>query len=302
MRLGETIYRLRTEKGMSQGDLAEALSVSRQSVSKWETDSAIPDLEKLIKLSELFGISLDTLVKGNELVQQTEPSVQTQAEPQVIYVERQEKATPTRKIAGFALFGLAILVILLCSLLGGLLAGLLFSLPFWVCGCICFLFRKRVVLWCSWSVFFLIDTFLYFTTGSASGSFLGVLRGILQGYLNNHVTLWVSLSVLLVLLALIICTIRSFRNKVLEPSKQVTRRMILWVLGLALLYVVPYGISMALQPYAVDGKSIYLITRIIQVMGIVQQWCRIPLFCRLAIDLLAVYRWRNHEKKKEKEC
>ena len=38
MRLGETIYRLRTEKGMSQGDLAEALSVSRQSVSKWETE------------------------------------------------------------------------------------------------------------------------------------------------------------------------------------------------------------------------------------------------------------------------
>ena len=299
MRLGETIYQLRTEKGMSQGDLAEALSVSRQSVSKWETDGATPDLEKLIKLSELFGISLDTLVKGSETAPDANPTAQLQPEPQVIYVERTENATPPRKIAGFALFGLAILVILLCSILGGLLAGLLFSLPFWVCGCICFLFKKRVALWCSWSLFFLADTFLHFATGSASGSFLGVLRGVLQGYLNNHVTLWVSLTALLVLLVLVVCTIRSYRDKVLEPSKQVTRRMILLVLGLALLYVVPYGISMILQPYAVDGQSIYLITRIIQVMGIVQQWCRIPLFCRLVIDLLALRRWR---KRKEKEC
>ena len=297
MRLGETIYRLRTEKGMSQGDLAEALSVSRQSVSKWETDGATPDLEKLIKLSELFGISLDTLVKGSEPIPQAEPT--HQPEPQVIYVERTGNATPPRKVAGYALFGLAILVVLLCTILGGMLAGVLFSLPFWVCGSICFLFKKRVALWCGWSLFFLADTFLHFATGSASGSFLGVLRGVLQGYLNNHVTLWVSLAALLVLLVLVVCTIRSYRDKVLEPSKQVTRRMILLVLGLALLYVVPYGISMILQPYAVDGQSIYLITRIIQVMGIVQQWCRIPLFCRLVIDLLALRRWR---KKKEKEC
>ena len=297
MCLGETIYRLRTEKGMSQGDLAEALSVSRQSVSKWETDGATPDLEKLIKLSELFGISLDTLVKGSEPIPQAEPT--HQPEPQVIYVERTGNATPPRKVAGYALFGLAILVVLLCTILGGMLAGVLFSLPFWVCGSICFLFKKRVGLWCGWSLFFLADTFLHFATGSASGSFLGVLRGVLQGYLNNHVTLWVSLAALLVLLVLVVCTIRAYRDKVLEPSKQVTRRMILLVLGLALLYVVPYGISMVMQPYAVDGQSIYLITRIIQVMGIVQQWCRIPLFCRLIIDVLALRRWRI---RKEKEC
>ena len=297
MCLGETIYRLRTEKGMSQGDLAEALSVSRQSVSKWETDGATPDLEKLIKLSELFGISLDTLVKGSEPIPQAEPT--HQPEPQVIYVERTGNATPPRKVAGYALFGLAILVVLLCTILGGMLAGVLFSLPFWVCGSICFLFKKRVGLWCGWSLFFLADTFLHFATGSASGSFLGVLRGVLQGYLNNHVTLWVSLAALLVLLVLVVCTIRSYRDNVLEPSKQVTRRMILLVLGLALLYVVPYGISMVMQPYAVDGQSIYLITRIIQVMGIVQQWCRIPLFCRLIIDVLALRRWRI---RKEKEC
>ncbi len=53
MNLGETIYNLRKEKKLSQGDLAEQLSVSRQSVSKWENNSAVPDLDKLVKLSTI---------------------------------------------------------------------------------------------------------------------------------------------------------------------------------------------------------------------------------------------------------
>lgn len=62
MNLGETIYRLRTKQNMSQGDLADVLDVSRQSVSKWENNSATPDLDKLIKMSDLFQVSLDELV------------------------------------------------------------------------------------------------------------------------------------------------------------------------------------------------------------------------------------------------
>ena len=55
MDLGTTITRLRTQRGLSQGDLAEALEVSRQSVSKWETNASTPDLDKLVKLSRFFG-------------------------------------------------------------------------------------------------------------------------------------------------------------------------------------------------------------------------------------------------------
>ena len=66
MDLGTTITRLRTQRGLSQGDLAEALEVSRQSVSKWETDASVPELEKLLKLSELFGVTLDALVRGED--------------------------------------------------------------------------------------------------------------------------------------------------------------------------------------------------------------------------------------------
>lgn len=65
MNLGENIYRYRTANKLSQGDLADSLSVSRQSVSKWENNSAQPELDKLIKMSNLFQLSLDELVFGN---------------------------------------------------------------------------------------------------------------------------------------------------------------------------------------------------------------------------------------------
>ena len=62
MTLGEKISKLRVTNKMSQGDLAEKLNVSRQSISKWETNASVPELDKLIQLCDLFGISLDELV------------------------------------------------------------------------------------------------------------------------------------------------------------------------------------------------------------------------------------------------
>ena len=62
MNLGENIYYYRSRSNLSQGDLANALDISRQSVSKWENNSATPELDKLIKMSDLFQISLDDLV------------------------------------------------------------------------------------------------------------------------------------------------------------------------------------------------------------------------------------------------
>lgn len=101
MSLGETIYRLRTEKNLSQGDLAEMLEVSRQSISKWENNSAVPDLEKIIKLSEIFEVSLDELVKGEEAPRRTE-TVNNISQKKV-----KEAGFPPRKIAGTILFCMA---------------------------------------------------------------------------------------------------------------------------------------------------------------------------------------------------
>jgi len=67
MTLGEKIYNLRIANNMSQGDLANTLEVSRQSVSKWETDTSVPELDKLVRISEVFNISLDELIRGEKM-------------------------------------------------------------------------------------------------------------------------------------------------------------------------------------------------------------------------------------------
>lgn len=63
MILADKIILLRKKNGWSQEELAEQLNVSRQSVSKWESGASIPDLEKIVKMSGLFGVSTDFLLK-----------------------------------------------------------------------------------------------------------------------------------------------------------------------------------------------------------------------------------------------
>lgn len=64
MELNDRLYELRKNNNWSQEELAEKLDVSRQTVSKWESNKAIPELDKLVKLSEIYNITLDELVKG----------------------------------------------------------------------------------------------------------------------------------------------------------------------------------------------------------------------------------------------
>ena len=64
MTLGEKIVLLRRARSMSQEQLAEQLGVSRQAVSKWELDEAVPDVARVLALSELFGVTTDYLLKS----------------------------------------------------------------------------------------------------------------------------------------------------------------------------------------------------------------------------------------------
>ncbi len=66
MKLEEKIVLLRKKNGWSQEELAFRLDVSRQSVSKWEMGSSIPELDKIVKMSEIFGVTTDYLLKNDE--------------------------------------------------------------------------------------------------------------------------------------------------------------------------------------------------------------------------------------------
>jgi len=67
MKISEKIRILRKQRGMSQEDLASALYVSRQSVSRWELDECQPDLDCIVQLSDIFGVTTDYLLKEEEL-------------------------------------------------------------------------------------------------------------------------------------------------------------------------------------------------------------------------------------------
>lgn len=73
MALGERLKKSRMNKGYSQGDVAAHLTISRQSISKWENGNSYPDLDNLVKLSAYYEVSIDDLLKENqELKKKTE--------------------------------------------------------------------------------------------------------------------------------------------------------------------------------------------------------------------------------------
>ena len=71
MNMADKIKCLRKNKGLSQEELADKVGVSRQAVSKWESEQSTPDIEKIIIMSELFEVTTDYILKGIEPVSMT---------------------------------------------------------------------------------------------------------------------------------------------------------------------------------------------------------------------------------------
>lgn len=233
MQLGERIYLLRTAKNLSQGDLAERLDVSRQSISKWENNNAVPDLEKLLKLSEVFGISLDELVKGEAPVPEAAPAPTPQT------VEKSGHQT-----AGIVLFGFAAFIVLLLTVMGSFAAGLLFASPFLVCAVICMVCKQNVGLWCAWAVVVMVDLYLRYATGLSWGT---ILRTFQWTYHMNYMRLAIAWVQFLVILALVCVTAVRLKNRQAASSKKrligrwgvvVLYTLALWALGRAMMLMV----------------------------------------------------------------
>ena len=149
MKLNEKIIALRNKYQMSQGDLAEKLNLSRQSVSKWETGASIPDLDKLIAMSELFGITMDELVKEDAVFGQVKEApvvTKTSVEQGVKSQIREKENTLVVKIIGAILVALTPVMVILGTL--GLIPFGRFinviSLYLLICGAICLFSRKNV--------------------------------------------------------------------------------------------------------------------------------------------------------------
>lgn len=171
MTLGEHICALRTARGLSQGDLAERLGVSRQSVSKWETDASVPDLDKLVNLSQTFGVTLDELVHGPAQPPQAEPRPAETAPPAPESAPPEaapdgKSRVPGWKVGGLVFLGLGVLLLLLLLDMGSLSAGLLFASPFLLSAAACLILRRRyVALVCGWVLWLLVIGYFHYATG-----------------------------------------------------------------------------------------------------------------------------------------
>ena len=200
MTLGENIVRLRTQKNWSQGDLADALEISRQSVSKWETDASIPELDKLLKLSELFGVTLTNscVVKTCRRQNLCPRPLHRRQHPSV------KSAVPS--LEQFLLCTGAVILVFCLLLAGDLLTGLLFASPFLICGIICFAVKQRTGLYCGWAVYLCVDFYLRFAIGV---SWTTIFMTHLWTYEMNYTCLAIAWVQFFAMLVMIVCTMCS---------------------------------------------------------------------------------------------
>lgn len=162
MSIGQRISELRKSNALSQEYVAERLGVTRQAVSKWETDLSAPDTYNLIALAELFDVSVEYIATGKQTEQPRPP------EPQQTKLQQPEvPQTPVhgkigvQKIIGFILLGAGLLSLILGVLLSGIL--LFLSVYLIVGGILCLALRKNVGLitaWAFWGMTFLIFSIL----------------------------------------------------------------------------------------------------------------------------------------------
>lgn len=120
MILADKIIDLRKKMGWSQEELAEQLGVSRQSVSKWESAQSIPDMDKIIRMSDIFSVSTDYLLKDemgeSEIVPQTssEPGLRkVSMEEASTYMKIRKESAPTMALSTLLCVASPILLLLL---------------------------------------------------------------------------------------------------------------------------------------------------------------------------------------------
>lgn len=274
MTLGEKIYELRTQHNLSQGDLANELNVSRQSISKWENDNSTPDLEKIVKLAEIFNISLDELIKNEEkeesVVNPSEQNTATQTKP------REKKIGKGLLIAG-------VISIFVFLLLGLGITGFFVAIPLFACSIIYYKAKSNYSLWCLWAIIPLADLFIRFTMGIS----WSVIKQTLEWeYSWNYGRLAIGWAQFIVIAFLIIFSIIKLSKKNAEINKNFKRNIIVAVIGFTFLWLGEYLTS----PLIIEKLTYYTNTDIqqgiITVLNIIFSffsWARIYLFVDFVI-------------------
>lgn len=106
MKIGNKLNQLRKLSGMTQEQLAEKLNVSRQTISKWESDSTTPDLESIVKISRIFHVSLDDLFREGETSVEGETNAANRDKEQITLEDLMKINLHNRKMTLLLISGL----------------------------------------------------------------------------------------------------------------------------------------------------------------------------------------------------
>ena len=254
MNFGERIYGLRSKNGLSQGELAEKLGVSRQAVSKWENNSAVPDLDKLLKISELFSVSLDEIVKGNRLSDNATAESNREKEgnysSSVNYKSTAEEKTegkgfPVRKIFAIIFFCTAVLIAVL-SLFSEQVDGFILCIPCVAFGLVCYFCKNFPLLNCVWLFYMMFEFFSTYMTN------LNFTVYAIRFMFNDIRYLFMGLLALIVNVLMVVFTVRRVKDR---PIKALHRGR----LGIAVrwgLLVLFYIVSLPVSAFLVDSVVI----------------------------------------------
>ncbi|MCR5615695.1 MAG: helix-turn-helix domain-containing protein [Saccharofermentans sp.] len=124
MTIADRIQSLRKAKGMSQEELADAVGVSRQAVSKWESEQATPDLDKVVIMSDVFEVTTDYLLKGIEPVKTDDHKTMADVLDQKVLTEQNSKRAKTAVKWFLIGFGILLAIDLISMLIYFLVNGM----------------------------------------------------------------------------------------------------------------------------------------------------------------------------------
>ena len=212
--IGERIYDLRNRNNMSQGNLADKLDVSRQTISKWENNMCLPEAEKLLQLSEIFGVSIDYIMKGDTESQPTQ-------EPVYIYVKDPDGENNSkhnekivRKYIGIVLSVIFGLITIATLVMGGTILAI-------IPGAVTLL---GILLAKDIKHPWLITSWITYIIGLISLPFFSAISPLLifdpiiytKNYLGLFLWAW---GIWITLTILILCTIKAKRGYIFRPKK-----------------------------------------------------------------------------------
>ncbi len=220
----ERICKFRESCGLSQLELAEKLDVSRQAISKWETGASVPELPKLVKMAEIFEVSLDELVLGNEKAEAR--VMPEQAEYIKVIREEPQKSLSVRNSTVNIIWGI---FFLFAGFTLSLMLYIIYEDPslfviFVPCAVSAFYFLKPCVnpwLCCSCTWFIIISGWLYYGTGTSWSLVFG--KGLYSPHESTWLAVfsWIEFAVLLLLISAIVYSCRNVKFK-FSKAKNIT--------------------------------------------------------------------------------